>query len=72
MNHDDDFVNDLSQLGRIPLLAIAWLSVFVLSWLLVGRILPLDALSIAFWLFFLLVALFAGVRPSDRQSKNTR
>jgi len=72
MNHDDDFVNDLSQLGRIPLLAIAWLSVFVLSWLLVGRILPLDALSIAFWLFFLLVALFPGVKPTNSPIKKPR
>ena len=43
---------------------VAWISVFVLSWILVLRIIPFDLLSGSFWAIFFLVALFSSALAS--------
>ena len=37
----------------------SWVSIFVLSWLLITKKLPVDALSLTFFAFFLIIAFFA-------------
>lgn len=49
------------------LAVLAWVSVFVLSWLLILRILPSDGLSWSFFVFFLLIALMASALASPRK-----
>lgn len=42
-----------------------WLSVFVLSWLLILGYRPLNWLSAGFWFFFLIIAILASAVGSD-------
>ncbi len=45
---------------------VSWLSVFMLSWLLVGGKVTLNVLSIFFWCFYLLVALVSSALSSSK------
>ena len=46
---------------------IMWVSVLILSWLLITRQVPSDALSWLFWVFFLVIAIFASAVASSKK-----
>jgi hypothetical protein len=50
-------------------MAIAWLSIFAESWLLLMRKLPIDGISVFFFCFFILVAVgsWMGTVVEERQ-----
>ena len=53
---------------------LSWLSIFVESWLLLMRRLPVDGISVFFFCFFILVAVGAwlGTVVDERQSNQTK
>lgn len=48
---------------------VMWASVIVLTWLLVLRVIPLDALSASAWVFFLIFAIAAAAVGSESNKR---
>lgn len=53
-------------------MAIAWISIFAESWLLLMRKLPVDGISVFFFCFFILVAVgsWLGTAIDEKQNSN--
>jgi len=46
---------------------LGWVSVFGMGWMFVLRLIPQDALSWGFFVFFFLVAIFASVSAMEKK-----
>lgn len=70
--YNDTLIRDLIRPRFSPshaLAILAWASVFVLSWLLILRLIPSDGLSWSFFAFFLVLALVASAIASPTKIK---
>lgn len=49
---------------------ISWVSLLILTWLIILNLLPLDWIRAATWLLFLVVGIGAAVIASDRKKSD--
>jgi hypothetical protein len=51
----------------VLLALVGWVSLFILTWLIVVDVLPVDWIRVSAWLFFLVIGIFASAMSLDRK-----